>query len=261
METRSEMTVPITQWNLRHVRYSLSHLCDGSAGKPEPLFGFVVRGEARLKHEEGETALKEGDFFFLPDRERYRTFWSGDPFVEYYILSFAAAPSVPRFAPARIRELGGEGTLAALRQMEGAASGGLKDQAEAAAIFFRLYSEALAQLGEGTRRAQSQSVLTAREFIRAHASESCSVSEIARAACLSESRLYHLFREETGTTPLAYKNEVRVERAAALLREGATIWQAALACGFGSEIYFRRVFKQLMGVTPGAYRRRCAPGN
>ena len=58
MEIRTEFTVPIPQWNLRHMTFSLSHLCDGSGGKPDPLFGFVLRGGARLTSEESVMELK-----------------------------------------------------------------------------------------------------------------------------------------------------------------------------------------------------------
>jgi AraC-like DNA-binding protein len=58
-------------------------------------------------------------------------------------------------------------------------------------------------------------------------------------------------------TPLAYRDGLRLAHAKELLlHAGATVGEAALACGFEDESYFVRFFKKQTGVTPGAYRKR-----
>ena len=78
---------------------------------------------------------------------------------------------------------------------------------------------------------------------------------LAAAACISESRLFHLFREELGTTPVKFRNEIRAERAAQALRSGtASIDEIAMTHGFHSTVYFRETFKRVTGMTPSEYR-------
>jgi transcriptional regulator GlxA family with amidase domain len=57
-------------------------------------------------------------------------------------------------------------------------------------------------------------------------------------------------------TPLAYIQQVRVERAKALLESSdlpvdAVSWKI----GYEDAAFFNRLFKRTTGLTPGAYRR------
>jgi AraC-like DNA-binding protein len=57
-------------------------------------------------------------------------------------------------------------------------------------------------------------------------------------------------------TPMAYINRYRVKRAKLLLEEGnLNITEVALAVGFSDGSYFNRVFREEVGLTPGAYQR------
>ena len=73
---------------------------------------------------------------------------------------------------------------------------------------------------------------------------------------LSPSRFRHLFKQETGTTPAQYVKEVRLRRAAKLLRNTfLTIKQILKQTGLGSNAHFVHDFRKLYGMTPTAYRR------
>lgn len=76
------------------------------------------------------------------------------------------------------------------------------------------------------------------------------------AACgLGRTRFTALVRHETGDSPVVFRNRMRVERACALLRQGRrSITAIALDCGFGTSQYFARVFRQLRGKEPSAWR-------
>ncbi|MEO0586838.1 MAG: helix-turn-helix transcriptional regulator, partial [Planctomycetota bacterium] len=57
-------------------------------------------------------------------------------------------------------------------------------------------------------------------------------------------------------TPAQYLRERRVTAAATMLRSSdASIETIASETGFGDRSYFSRAFKQVLGVSPGAYRR------
>ncbi|MGF1483759.1 MAG: helix-turn-helix domain-containing protein [Opitutales bacterium] len=88
-------------------------------------------------------------------------------------------------------------------------------------------------------------------------SQALSVQVIASAVGLSESRLAHLFRAQTGQTLLAYLESIRLRHAQELLewtvRPVATI---AEACGFTNAFYFSSRFRKATGVSPTAYRKQ-----
>ena len=73
---------------------------------------------------------------------------------------------------------------------------------------------------------------------------------------LSPSRFRHLFKQETGTTPAQFLKEIRLRRAAKLLRNTfLQIKQVVKQVGLGSNAHFVHDFRKLYGMTPTAYRR------
>ena len=74
---------------------------------------------------------------------------------------------------------------------------------------------------------------------------------------MSERSFQRAFRRETRTTPAAYVEGLRVERACMVLESTATPVDAvARQCGFGSVETMRRAFHRRLGVGPAAYRSR-----
>lgn len=84
-----------------------------------------------------------------------------------------------------------------------------------------------------------------------------SLNELAKVARMSKRSLIRLFRDAMGVTPVAYGIQLRINRAAALLRSGnETITEIAFRCGFDDSNYFSRQFRKVMGVSPRHYRQR-----
>ena len=82
-----------------------------------------------------------------------------------------------------------------------------------------------------------------------------SLETAAAALGLSRYQLIRRFQRHTGLTPHAYKLDRRVDRARALLREGASLVDVAHALGFADQSHFQRAFKERTAATPGAYQR------
>jgi transcriptional regulator GlxA family with amidase domain len=93
-------------------------------------------------------------------------------------------------------------------------------------------------------------------WIAGHLDADLSVPALAARACLSERHFARAWRAETGLTPAAYVEGLRVERARALLQDGHPVDAAARAAGFASAEVLRRVFHRRLGVGPSAYRER-----
>jgi transcriptional regulator GlxA family with amidase domain len=94
-------------------------------------------------------------------------------------------------------------------------------------------------------------------WIAGHLSDDLSVAALAAQAGLSERSFARAFRAEIGQTPAAYVETLRVERARALLEDGAESLEAVTqATGFTSPEVLRRAFHRRVGVSPAAYRER-----
>ena len=98
------------------------------------------------------------------------------------------------------------------------------------------------------------------EWIPLHLDEDLSVAVLAERAFMSPRNFARAFRSEVGTTPAAYVERLRVERARALLQSSdEAVEVVAARCGFGTVETLRRAFQRRVGVSPGQYRERFRP--
>lgn len=101
-----------------------------------------------------------------------------------------------------------------------------------------------------------QRVKTMLQFIQEHFGEPITMGDIAHSAGVSERECLRCFRQVIGVPPVHYLRQLRVQRAAHLLRHSKeTVTAIALACGFDDPAYFTRVFREQMGLTPREYRK------
>jgi transcriptional regulator GlxA family with amidase domain len=92
-----------------------------------------------------------------------------------------------------------------------------------------------------------------------HLDADLSVAALAARASMSARHFARAFKAETGMTPAAYVEALRVERARLALEGGAVpIDAVARRCGFRTVETLRRAFARRLGVSPGAYRDRFA---
>lgn len=108
---------------------------------------------------------------------------------------------------------------------------------------------ALAGIGAVGSRITDERLIWAMEFVEEHLADQISVGDAARAACLSESRFSHLFKEQVGITFAGYAVQRRLYRAYIELSKGASVTDAALSAGFSSPSHFATVNKKTFGIT------------
>ena len=84
------------------------------------------------------------------------------------------------------------------------------------------------------------------------------VPALAKEVSMSRSAFADRFRKLVGETPLDHLTRWRMVRAAAMLRGRQPVKVAAIAeaVGYESESSFGKVFKRVMGTSPGGYRQR-----
>lgn len=80
------------------------------------------------------------------------------------------------------------------------------------------------------------------------------IAELADRAGYHRSHLTKLFKQMHGMSPLAYLIKVRLEQAQLLLAQHIPVHQAAQAVGFHDALYFSKLFKRHVGMTPSHYQ-------
>jgi AraC-like DNA-binding protein len=96
-------------------------------------------------------------------------------------------------------------------------------------------------------------------YLETNFAEPIDLDELARTAHLSSRAFIRAFRAAMGSPPIAYLIQLRINRAADLLRRGAqSITDIAFAVGFSDSNYFTRQFHKVVGISPRAYRQQHA---
>lgn len=82
-----------------------------------------------------------------------------------------------------------------------------------------------------------------------------SLEVLARVAGLSGSRFAHLFRQQTGESPMTYVERLRLERARRLLlATDAPVASIAVQVGYSNAFHFATRFRRRYGLPPTALR-------
>ena len=82
------------------------------------------------------------------------------------------------------------------------------------------------------------------------------IGELAERLEVSQEYLTRCFVKYMGVTPGKYLNQVRIENAMLLLRQGRhSVQFVSDACGFSNGNYFARVFRSAVGMNPREYAR------
>lgn len=85
--------------------------------------------------------------------------------------------------------------------------------------------------------------------------EAWSVQRMAEYCGFSASYFGHMFKYAMRVSPMQYLTELRMEKAKDLLmEEGMTVSEVADLVGYEDPLYFSRVFKKMVGISPNEYR-------
>jgi AraC-like DNA-binding protein len=96
----------------------------------------------------------------------------------------------------------------------------------------------------------------ATRFLARYSGPTLSVAEIAGNLGLSPAQFSRAFKASTGFPPHRWQLNLRIGKAQELLRYGAfPLAEIALATGFAEQSHFTRMFKKVVGVSPGAWQR------
>jgi transcriptional regulator GlxA family with amidase domain len=119
-------------------------------------------------------------------------------------------------------------------------------------------SQFSAQLG--AQLATREPMRDLQQWIIDHPGDDHSVERLAARVAMSPRHFARVFRDEVGSTPAAYVEQVRVEVARRLLEStDCAIDEISRTAGFGTAETTRRAFARRVGTSPSEYRDRFRP--
>src|SRR5665648_265769 len=115
----------------------------------------------------------------------------------------------------------------------------------------------LNQFREIRKTEENDPVAQSINFMLEHLNRKLKLEEIASETGLSASHYSRLFQNRTGHSPIDYFIQLKIQRACRLLdNSGWMIADVSREMGFDDQFYFSRVFRKVMGMSPGEYRKR-----
>lgn len=102
---------------------------------------------------------------------------------------------------------------------------------------------------------ERQTVARLTDYLAAHYASDVTLPQLAELAGMTPFHVIRCFNRETGLSPHAYLNQLRLREARRLLARGQRAAEVALAVGFYDQSALNRHFRKAFGVTPGQYAR------
>jgi len=109
----------------------------------------------------------------------------------------------------------------------------------------------------GCREHIDEPILKVQQWLDRYYREKVSVRVMAKRSGLNERTFLRRFKRATGEAPLEYLQRLRVEKAKQmLLKTDESLEEITNAVGYVDLSSFRRLFRQIVGMSPTVYRQR-----
>ena len=227
---------------------------------PRPAFSiaYMEKGGGEILSNGKKILIKEGDVLFIPCGATYRSLWLGDPRVCFVSCHFSPPVSSPLDKKAfAVQALRGNGEVHDLLLWLLEHKNDSTVAFGAASRFFALLEWIEPQLDYQSLPEPDPRLQAAAEYIHANYQKSFTVETLATHCHMSESYFFALFRKTYGISPIVYKNRIAIGHAQQMLEDrlDLSVEEISDLTGFSSSSYFRRVFREVTGTSPRAYRK------
>ena len=236
----------------RHV-FNKYHFCRGNSNHRKSRIGLILKGHGTYIYLNQKLKVCEGDVVFIPENVYCYSEWHGDQQIEVVYLSCFMHYENYKYG-AQIIDTGRDIKTDILQISELLSNGGM-DVFEAYSLFYKLLQTIIVSL-RPSDIAIDTTLTSAIGYVSENWDKDFSVADIARKCCVSESTIYHLFKQNLGQTPVSFVNSIRINVAIEYLENSNySVSRISELVGFHSENHFRRVFSDFTGTTPLNFRK------
>lgn len=235
--------------------------------EPRPChnFVFMLEGECLIETTSKTHHIKPGDILFIPKGTTYISHWVTSPNAIFHSLHFSFQPkNDPLFnknIPIQILPNDNFDKLYdLLKNIESCQFSKSVDSFNALSSFYGLCGQLLSSVTLLPSKQINKNIIPAIQYLECHYESKISIEQLASLCFISPSRFYFLFKQQTGVSPIVYKNQLIIQHVAQelLYNPEDTITNIAKKYGFSSLIYFERLFKKIVGKSPSQYRNENA---
>ncbi len=116
--------------------------------------------------------------------------------------------------------------------------------------------DGLKAVKSSTRRELYRRLERARGFLHDHDDRNVTLGEMASIAGLSQFHLARYFKAAFGQAPISYHRDLRLARAAEMLRGGQSVAAAAEATGYSDQVALSHAFRRRYGAPPQSWTQQ-----
>lgn len=118
-----------------------------------------------------------------------------------------------------------------------------------------IYARIMEKIRANRCRKDRKRVEIVKEYIEKNYRENITLARISDLVYVNPNYFCEMFKSQTGENFVDYLTRVRMEKAKALLRDmKIKTYEVGMLVGYEDSGYFCKVFKKLVGTTPGKYR-------
>ena len=228
------------------------------------LFHYVLSGKGQLVYDGTTYNLKAGDYFYIaPGDQPYYHPDPKDPWTYEWIgiggsnasrlIELAGISASRPVQTDKGRELKRffDGAYASQKHEKGSFT------LEALSCVYGLFAK-ISQPESPVSQvsAKRNHIEAAKEFIDNNFAFDISVEDVAKSVGVSPNYLSNIFNELESSSPKRYLTKVRMEKAAALLRQGRhKIKEVAAMVSYSNQLHFSTAFRKYYGTSPASYKK------
>lgn len=219
----------------------------------------ITSGELRMTFSGESITLHAGDTLVLPPKSPYSYTYTGGEALGYLWTHFTGSAAeyylreTGLFPCPTVRHSSREGLINVnFKAMFDVFVGDdtLREHALAACFL-----QILTEVARSLKKDGENPLMRSLRFIDASYTEDIRIPELAAMENLSNSRYCALFKRYTGKSPIAYVIDLRLRHACELLRTtDMSVKQIGILVGYDDALFFSKLFKSKLGVTPTQYR-------
>ena len=218
------------------------------AGVSMNYLAKMKKGTVHLVSDDADFFCRPGEYFFIPRACRYDSYWTASGEIVFDSLGFTLFPGDTQVLKMQKIELDEE-TEAIYRCLENDKTVSARTVAALYEIMARLMP--IMETHEKGRDALLKEQAVA--YMKTHSE--FSVRDAAAYCGMSESMFYAAFRRAAGCTPIQMKHRLLAEKAVVLLQNtDDTVEDLCSRLGVSSPAYFRKILREVYGVTPKEIR-------
>lgn len=243
-----------------------NHDRERKSGSDQYILIYCIEGEGDIYLHDTAYVLKANSYFIIPRNvpHRYTSYGANSWSIYWVHFSGELAPLIySRFAPdgepAVVAVPYDEARIKLFEQIFHLVEHSYNER-EMEVLNFNLlaFVNSLIYHAEANPAIHKDDVVgSSIAFMKKHLREKFSIEDLAQQQGISVSHYARIFKQKTGTSPINYFNQLKVQKACQhLYFTDRTIKEISVELGMDDQYYFSRLFTKVIGVSPAHYRKR-----